>query len=62
MDTTVARLPPAVGALLMENIGIVQIVSMFSIGAYNALETGLVTFDALPKHRGLYFWSMQAVS
>ncbi|KAJ5240655.1 uncharacterized protein N7469_002246 [Penicillium citrinum] len=62
MDTTVARLPPAVGALLMENIGIVQIVSMFSIGAYNALETGLVTFDALPKHRGLYFWSMQAAS
>lgn len=62
MDTTVARLPPAVGALLAENIGIVQIISMFSIGAYNALETGLVTFDALPKHRDLYFWSMQAAS
>jgi hypothetical protein len=40
MDTTVASLPPAVGDLLMKNIGIIQIVSMYSIGAYSALETG----------------------
>ncbi|CAG8893298.1 unnamed protein product [Penicillium nalgiovense] len=35
---------------------------MFSIGAYNALETGIVTFDSFKRYRGLYFWSMQFAS
>ncbi|KAJ5974750.1 hypothetical protein N7481_008457 [Penicillium waksmanii] len=62
MDAKVASLPPAVRALLMENIGIIQIVSMYSIGAYGALETGLFTFHFFRKYGGLYFWSMQAAS
>ncbi|CAI7611205.1 unnamed protein product [Penicillium viridicatum] len=59
MDTLMVSLPPNVGAILMENISIIQIVSMFSIGAYNALETAIVTFDSFKRYRGLYFWSMQ---
>lgn len=55
-------LPPEVGAILMQNIGIVQVVSMFAIGAYNALETGIVTFDIFKHYRGLYFYSMQVAS
>ena len=62
MDTLMTSLPPNVGAILMENISIIQIVSMFSIGAYNALETGIVTFDSFKRYRGLYFWSMQFAS
>lgn len=62
MDTVMTSLPPQVGAILMENISIVQIVSMFSIGAYNALETGIVTFDTFKRYRGLNFWSMQVAS
>ncbi|CAG7949892.1 unnamed protein product [Penicillium salamii] len=62
MDTVITSLPPKVGAILMENISIIQIVSMFSIGAYNALETGIVTFDTFKHYRSLYFWSMQVAS
>ncbi|KZN94140.1 hypothetical protein EN45_043290 [Penicillium chrysogenum] len=62
MDTLMTSLPPNVGAILMENISIIQIVSMFSIGAYNALETAIVTFDSFKRYRGLYFWSMQFAS
>ncbi|KAJ5871112.1 uncharacterized protein N7529_003465 [Penicillium soppii] len=46
----------------MENISIIQIVSMFSIGAYNALETGIVAFDTFKHYRSLYFWSIQVAS
>ncbi|KAJ6016567.1 hypothetical protein N7540_011158 [Penicillium herquei] len=35
---------------------------MFSIGAYNALETAFVTFDKFKHRRSLYFWSMQVAS
>lgn len=38
MDTVIISLLPKVGAILMENIEIIEIVSMFLIGAYNALE------------------------
>ncbi|KAJ5626384.1 hypothetical protein N7510_002693 [Penicillium lagena] len=62
MDTVMTNLPPKVGTILMENISIIEIVSMFSIGAYNALETGIVTFDVFKHYRGLYFWSMQVAS
>ncbi|KAF3004524.1 hypothetical protein E8E15_001070 [Penicillium rubens] len=62
MDTVMTSLPPRVGAILMENISIVQIVSMFSTGAYNTLETGIVTFDTFKRYRGLNFWSMQVAS
>lgn len=55
-------LPPEVGTILMQNIGILQVVSMFAIGAYNALETGIVTFDTFKHYRGLYFYSMQVAS
>jgi hypothetical protein len=62
MDTTITNLPPNVGAILIENISIIQIISMFSIGAYNALETGIAVFDSFTHYRGLYFWSMQVAS
>ncbi|KAJ5886003.1 uncharacterized protein N7473_008677 [Penicillium subrubescens] len=62
MDTIMSSLPPDIGAILMKNIGILQVVSMFAIGAYNALETGVVTFDTFKHYRGLYFWSMQVSS
>ena len=62
MDTTITNLPPNVGAILIENISIIQIISMFSIGAYNALETGIAVFDSFKRYRGLYFWSMQVAS
>jgi len=62
MDSVMTSLPPQVGAILMENISIIEIVSMFSIGAYNALETGIITFDVFKHYRGLYFWSMQVAS
>ena len=55
MDTTVASLPPAVGDLLMKNIGIIQIVSMYSISAYSALETGFFTFFFFKKIVACYF-------
>ncbi|OKP14899.1 hypothetical protein PENSUB_5157, partial [Penicillium subrubescens] len=60
MDTIITNLPPNVGAILIENISIIQIISMFSIGAYNALETGIAVFDSFKHYRGLYFWSMQS--
>jgi hypothetical protein len=37
-------------------------VSIYSIGTYSALETGLFTFGFFKRYRGLYFWSMQAAS
>ncbi|CAG8906201.1 unnamed protein product [Penicillium salamii] len=62
MDTVIISLPPKVGAILMENVSIVQIVAMFSIGAYNALETAIVAFDNFKHYRSLYFWSIQIAS
>ncbi|KAI3094025.1 hypothetical protein CBS147333_10049 [Penicillium roqueforti] len=62
MDTVMTSLPPQVGAILMENVSIIQIVSMFSIGAYNALETAIVAFDTFKHYRSLYFWSIQVAS
>lgn len=55
-------LPPQMGAFLMKNIAVIQIVSMFSIGAYNGLEVGIKTFDCFKRYRGIYFWSMQVAS
>ena len=62
MDTVITNLPPKVGAILMENFSIIQIVAMFSIGAYNALETAIVAFDTFKHYRSLYFWSIQVAS
>ncbi|KAK9847075.1 hypothetical protein MYU51_020509 [Penicillium brevicompactum] len=62
MDTVITSLPPKAGAILVENISIIQTVSMFSIGAYNALETAIVAFDTFKKYRSLYFWSIQVAS
>ncbi|KAJ6126374.1 hypothetical protein N7523_001986 [Penicillium sp. IBT 18751x] len=62
MDTAMAHLPSEVGITIRENIAVIGIVSMFSIGAYNALETVFITFDIVQNYRSLYFWSMQVAS
>ena len=62
LDTAIANLPSEVGTVLRENIAVIEIVSMFSIGAYNALETVFITFDIVKNYRSLYFWSMQVAS
>jgi hypothetical protein len=62
MDTAMAQLPSEVGTILRENIAVIEIVSMFSIGAYNALETVFITFEIVKNYRSLYFWSMQVAS
>ncbi|KAJ5101015.1 hypothetical protein N7456_007067 [Penicillium angulare] len=62
MDTILMSLSSEAGAILLANLEIVEVVSMFSIGAYNALETAVVTFNVFDRHRGLYFWSMQIAS
>ncbi|KAJ5556666.1 hypothetical protein N7494_000581 [Penicillium frequentans] len=61
MDTIITSLPSDIGAILMRNVSIIQVVSMFAIGAYNALEA-IVTFDKFKRYSGLYFWSMQVAS
>ncbi|KAJ5378162.1 uncharacterized protein N7496_005571 [Penicillium cataractarum] len=62
MDNVMSSLPPDVGAILWKNFGILQVVSMFAIGAYNAVETGIVALETFKHYRGLYFWSMQIAS
>ncbi|KAJ6111363.1 hypothetical protein N7523_007424 [Penicillium sp. IBT 18751x] len=62
MDTAVSSLPEDKGEFLMRNISVIEIISMFAIGSYNALEVGLMTFDCFKYYRGLYFWSMQVAS
>jgi hypothetical protein len=62
MDTAITSISPKVGAIFMENVFIIQIVSMFSIGAYNALETAIVAFDTFKHYRSLYFWSIQVAT
>ncbi|KAJ5691809.1 hypothetical protein N7462_001232 [Penicillium macrosclerotiorum] len=62
MDTILNNLPPELGDTLMNNFVILEVVSMFAIRAYNALETGIVTFDTFKHYRGLYFYSMQVAS
>ncbi|KAJ5949798.1 hypothetical protein N7454_001382 [Penicillium verhagenii] len=43
----------------MENIAILEVVAMFSIGAFNAFSVAISTFNHFTRYRGLYFWSMQ---
>ncbi|KAJ5798580.1 uncharacterized protein N7503_007876 [Penicillium pulvis] len=62
MDTVMDCLPARMSEFLMENFVIVEVVAMFSIGAYNALEVGFCTFNNFTHYRGLYFWSMQVAS
>ncbi|KAJ5119291.1 hypothetical protein N7448_009960 [Penicillium atrosanguineum] len=62
MDTAMSSLPKDNGEFLMKNISIIQIISMFAIGSYNALEVGLMTFDCFKYYRGVYFWSMQVAA
>jgi hypothetical protein len=62
MDAEVTSLPAEVGKFIMQNITVVEIIAMFSIGSYNALEVGITTFDCFKHYRGLYFWSMQVAS
>jgi hypothetical protein len=49
MDTAMANLPSEVGTILRENIAVIKIMSMSSIGAYNAFKTVLITFGNCPK-------------
>lgn len=46
----------------MENVSIIQIIAMFSIGVYNTLETTIVAFNNFKHYQSLYFWSIQIVS
>ncbi|CAL5871583.1 uncharacterized protein PFLUO_LOCUS5836 [Penicillium psychrofluorescens] len=62
MDTFLSSLPPHVGEVLMENFTIVEIIAMFSIGCFNAVEVALSTFETFKRYRGLYFWSIQIAS
>lgn len=62
MDTVITSLPPKMGAILMENVSIIQIIAMFSIGVYNTLETTIVAFNNFKHYQSLYFWSIQIVS
>ncbi|CAG8891833.1 unnamed protein product [Penicillium egyptiacum] len=59
MDTAMTSLPPEVSAILNTNFTIVQVVAMFSIGAWNSLEVVIGIFERFKRYRGLYFWSMQ---
>lgn len=54
-----SNLPPGVGDLLFANFVIVQVIAMFSIGAWNSLEVVIGIFETFKRYRGLYFWSMQ---
>ncbi|KAJ5384173.1 hypothetical protein N7517_002084 [Penicillium concentricum] len=59
MDNPIISLPPDVSAVLNINFTIVQVVSMFAIGAWNSLEVVIGIFERFKRYRGLYFWSMQ---
>ncbi|KXG48526.1 uncharacterized protein PGRI_023960 [Penicillium griseofulvum] len=54
-----SNLPAEVSAVLKANFTIIQITSMFSVGAWNSLEVVFGIFERFKKYRGLYFWSMQ---
>lgn len=53
MKTVMANLPSEVGAILRENISVIAIVSVFSLGAYNALEPVLITLHCQKLSRFL---------
>ncbi|CAG8252107.1 unnamed protein product [Penicillium nalgiovense] len=59
MDTSMTNLPPEVSAMLNSNFTIIQVLAMFSIGAWNSLEVVIGIFERFKRYRGLYFWSMQ---
>lgn len=62
MDTVISSLPSQVSAILMGNFGVVEVLAMFSIGAFTALEVVLSIFERFKRYRGLYFWSMQVAA
>ncbi|KAJ5795860.1 uncharacterized protein N7518_004400 [Penicillium psychrosexuale] len=62
MDTSMSNLPVEVSLILNTNFTIVQIIAMFSIGAWNSLEVVICIFERFKKYRGLYFWSMQVAA
>jgi hypothetical protein len=59
MDTLMKSLPPEVGDILMGDITVVEIISMFAVGSFMAVEVALSTLNQFQRYRGLYFWSMQ---
>ena len=50
------------GELSREQIMAIEIVSISRVGAYNAIEVGIATFNSFSSYRGLYLWSMQNAS
>ncbi|KAJ5715571.1 uncharacterized protein N7483_012752 [Penicillium malachiteum] len=62
MDTLMRSLPSQLADFVINHQSLLEIVSMFSIGAYNAIEVGISTFNYFTRYRGTYFWSMQVAS
>ncbi|KAJ5110560.1 hypothetical protein N7532_001095 [Penicillium argentinense] len=62
MDTRMPTLPPEMGEFVLKNIATVEVVAMFAIGTYSALEVGIACLDLFKRYRGLYFFSMQVAS
>lgn len=59
MDDPMSKLSPEASHLFSVNMGTVQMVSLFAISAWNAIEVIIAIFDKFQKYRGVYFWSMQ---
>ncbi|KAJ5979820.1 hypothetical protein N7481_007118 [Penicillium waksmanii] len=55
----IPALPPEIAKMLRENLVIVEVIIMYTIGAFTALEVGISSLNLFKRHRGLYFWSMQ---
>ncbi|KAJ5727011.1 hypothetical protein N7493_006038 [Penicillium malachiteum] len=64
MDTLMSTgsLPSQLADFLMKHMALIEIVFMFSIGAYNAIEVSVSTFHYFTRYRGTYFWSMQVAA
>lgn len=62
MDTVISSLPRQVSEILMGSFSVVEILAMFAIAAFTALEVILSIFERFKRYRGLYFWSMQVAA
>ncbi|KAJ6023693.1 hypothetical protein N7540_004490 [Penicillium herquei] len=57
MDTLMSSLPSQLADFLMKHMSLIEIVSMFSIGAYNALEVGISTFNYFTRYQAMVLYS-----
>ncbi|KAJ5701022.1 hypothetical protein N7488_008570 [Penicillium malachiteum] len=64
MDTLMSTgsLPSQLADFLMKHMALIEILSMLSIGAYNAIEVSVSTFHYFTRYRGTYLWSMQVAA